>query len=106
MKGLILVALASLILLPACNPISRQAKEDLAKPVNCDTAEQDIAMLKREEASVAERFVVGATSVTPAGAAIGILTLTEDEKLEVAIGVYNSKLKEKIREIQTTCGIE
>ena len=64
MRELIVLTLASLVLLPACNPISRQAKEDLAKPVDCFTAEQDIAMLKREEASVAETFVVGATSGT------------------------------------------
>ena len=32
--------------------------------------------------------------------------MTEDEKLEVAIGIYDSKLKQKINEIKVTCGIE
>ena len=106
MRALILVVLASLILLPACRAIPKQAKEDLAKPVNCATAEQDIATLKSEQASVEARMLDGVTAVVPAGAVLSILTLQEKDKLEVATGIYNSKLKEKIREIQATCGIE
>ena len=45
------------------------------------------------------------TSVTPAGAALGILTMTEDDKLEVAVGEYNRKLDEKIAEIKRECGV-
>ena len=106
MRGLILVALCSLILLPACQTISKEAKIELAKPVDCDTAEQDIAILKREHASVAKMFINGVTAVTPAGAVLSILTLQEKDKLEVAIGVYNHRLSRKIEEIQDTCEIE
>jgi hypothetical protein len=105
-RGLILVALCSLILLPACRAIPKEAKIELAKPVECATAEQDIAILKKEHASVAKMFLDGVTAVTPAGAVIGILTLQEIDKLEVAIGVYNHRLTRKIKEIQDTCGIE
>ena len=48
----------------------------------------------------------GVTAVVPAGAVLSILTLQEKDKLEVVTGIYNSKLKDKIREIQATCGIE
>lgn len=48
----------------------------------------------------------GVTAAVPAGAVLSILILQEKDKLEVATGIYNSKLKEKIREIQATCGIE
>ena len=106
MRGLILVALCSLILLPACQTISKEAKIELAKPVECATAEQDIAILKREHASVAKMFINGVTAVTPAGAVLSILTLQEKDKLEVAIGVYNHRLSRKIEEIQDTCEIE
>ena len=43
--------------------------------------------------------------MTPAGAALGILTLTEDDKLEVAVGAYNNKIDSKIAEINGECGI-
>ena len=106
MRGLILVALASLILLPACQVIPEEAKIELAKPVDCNTAPQDIATLKSEKASVEKMFFDGVTAVAPAGAVLSLLTLQEKDKLEVAIGEYNHKLNRKIEEIQHTCGIE
>jgi len=94
------------ILVAACSSsISRQAKEDLARPINCDTAEEDIRTLESEKASVAKRSLQGITAVAPAGAVIGILTLTEKEKLEVASGVYNQKIDEKIAEIKRECKV-
>ena len=89
----------------ACSPISKQAKIELARPVDCATAQEDIRMLKSEKASIEKQFLNGVMAVTPAGAAIGILTLTEEDKLEVAIGEYNHKINRKIEEIQNTCGI-
>ncbi len=88
-----------------CTGKTAAGQRELKQPVNCATAESDIQILEKEKAGVAERLVVGATSVTPAGAAIGILTLTEDDKLEVAVGAYNRKLDAKIAEIKQTCGI-
>ncbi len=79
---------------------------DLARPINCDTAEEDIRTLENEKASVAERAKYGVTAVTPAGAALSILTMTEKEKLEVSSGVYNQKIDEKIAQIKRECGIE
>jgi hypothetical protein len=96
-----------LIFVAACAaPISQQAKDDIAKPVNCDTAREDIRTLEQEKASVAEMAKDGVTGLAPAGAVLGILTFTEKEKLEVASGVYNKKIDEKIAEIKRECGIE
>ena len=106
MRGLVFVTLCSLVLLPACRAIPKQAEEDLAKPVNCATAEQDIETLKSEQASVEKRMIEGVTAVVPAGAVLGILTLQEDDKIEVATGIYNNKLEDKIEEIKSTCGID
>ena len=95
------------IFVAACSaPISKQAKEDLAKSVDCSTAKEDIRTLENEKASVAKMAKDGVTSVVPVGAAIGILTFTEKEKLEVSTGVYNKKIDEKIAEIKRECGIE
>ncbi len=95
------------IFVAACaSPISQQAKDELAQPINCDTALEDIRTLENEKASVAERAKDGVTAVTPAGAALSILTMTEKEKLEVSSGVYNQKIDEKIAQIKRECGIE
>ncbi len=95
------------ILVAACSgPISQVAEDELAQPVNCATAREDIRILEQEKASVAEMAKSGVTGLAPAGAVLGILTLTEGEKLEVASGVYNKKIDEKIAEIKRECGIE
>ena len=56
--------------------------------------------------TVEKMFFDGVTAVAPAGAVLSILTLQEKDKLEVAVGEYNHKLKKKIEEIQETCGIQ
>jgi len=95
------------IFVAACSaPISKQAKEDLASPINCATAEEDIKILEQEKASAAKMAKEGVSGIAPVGAVLGILTLTEKEKLEVGSGVYNKKIEEKIAEIKRECGIE
>jgi len=70
-------------------PISRQAKDDLASPVDCSTAQSDIRILEQERASVVKQIENGVTAVAPIGAVIGILTMTEKDKLEVGTHYYN-----------------
>ena len=60
-------------------------------------------MLQSEKASVAKMIADGVTAVFPAGAVIGILTLTEGDKLKVACGEYNSAIDKKIAEIKAQC---
>lgn len=88
-----------------CTGKTAVGERELKAPVNCATGERDIKILQNEKDSVAERVAIGATSVTPAGAALGILTMTEDDKLEVAVGEYNEQLDAKIAEIKRECGL-
>jgi len=53
---------------------------------------------------VAQQILEGITSLTPAGAALGILTLTETTKWKVAVGEYNKMLDKRIAEIKAECG--
>ena len=101
-----MVLALGLVFALGCQAISKEAKIELAKPVNCDTAQEDIRLLRSEHASVAKQFAEGVTAVAPAGAVIGILTMQEKDKLEIAVGDYNHRLKRKIEEIQTVCGIK
>ena len=105
MRTLIVVLAAGALGLSACNPVSKTAREELAQPVNCRTAKGDIRILESEKAHVAEQVASGVTAAAPAGAVLGIVTGTEDDKLEVATGTYNRKIDEKIAEIKRVCGL-
>jgi hypothetical protein len=54
---------------------------------------------------VAGQILEGVTSLTPAGAALGILTLTETTKWKVAVGKYNKMLDKRMAEIKAECGL-
>ena len=95
-----------IFLVASCSPITKQAKEDLKAPVNCATAQEDIKTLESEKARVLKEIINGVTEITPYGAAIGLITFTEDEKLEVGTGTYNRRIDRKIAEIERECGLE
>ena len=88
-----------------CTGKTAAGQRELKQPVNCSTAQSDLRILEEEKIGVAERIAVGATAVAPAGAVLGIITMTEDDKLEVAVGEYNKKLDAKIAAIKSECGI-
>ena len=93
-------------LLVSCSSISKEAKTQLAKPVNCETANKDIATLGKEKASVARQAAAGVTSVMPIGAALALVTGDTKSRAKVATGSYNRQIDEKIAEIKKTCGLE
>lgn len=105
----ILIALVSLMvalgLASGCTGKSPEGQRALKQGVNCRTAAGDIRVLEAEKVHVAEQIVHGITAITPAGLVLGILTGTEDDKIEVAIGEYDRQLDAKIAEIKRTCGI-
>jgi hypothetical protein len=93
------------LLLASCSTISEQAKQELAQPVNCQTAQQDIATLESEKASVGKQVVAGAGSIVPTLAVTGILMGDYKNRVQVATGKYNDDIEAKITEIRRTCGI-
>jgi hypothetical protein len=105
MKKLLPILMVFLMALAACSPITKQAKQDLAKPVNCATAESDMKVLQSEKASVVKMIAEGVEAVVPVGAVIGILTLSEVDKLKIATDEYNRKIDKKIKEIKSQCGL-
>ena len=102
-RGILIVGVTFLMV--ACSPQSKEAKQELAQPVNCTTAEGDIRVLENEKAHVAKQVASGVTAVAPAGLVLGVVTGTEDDKLEVATGDYNDQIDKKIAEIKSTCGL-
>ena len=89
----------------ACSPISPQAQQELAKPVNCNTAAGDLRVLQSEKANVLTQIASGVTSLDPAAAVLSTVTGSEGAKLKVASGEYNRMIDQKIALIKQTCGI-
>lgn len=87
-------------------PISQQAKTDIAKPVNCATAEGDLRTLQSEKAHTLTQIRDGVTAISPSGIVTGVATGTEKDKAEVASGEYNKMIDQKIALIKSTCGIQ
>lgn len=107
----ILIALCLIAaFLPACGLKMQKQEEHIEaiqnNPVNCETAENDIKVLTDEKASVGEQIVAGATSIIPVSLVLGILTLTEDDKIEIAVGHYNKLIDIRIAKIKEDCGLE
>jgi hypothetical protein len=109
------LALGALLLVGACAPVSQEAKQDLAKPIDCGTATQDIATLQSEKASVLKRVEMGARYVVPVAAATDVLRSyhLDDETSEefyqdkesVLTGDYNAAIDRKIAHIKEVCGV-
>ena len=109
------VAIGALLLVGACAPVSEDAKEQMAKPIDCNTATEDIATLEGEKASVLKRVEVGARYIVPIAAAVDVLRSyhlddqTSEEfyqdKESVLTGDYNDAIDRKIADIKQTCGI-
>ncbi|NRA04127.1 MAG: hypothetical protein HRU00_16150 [Myxococcales bacterium] len=92
-------------LLVGCQAIPKEAKDQLSKPVECETSEQDIKALNAHRTSGGQRVVQGVTAVIPISAVIGILSGGEGDKIRVASGAHNQSIDEKIAEIRETCGL-
>jgi hypothetical protein len=107
MSRKILVAILGILLVSGCVFKQKKIMHTLENPapVNCATAEGDLRVLQSEKTHVAGQILEGITSLTPAGAAIGILTLTETTKWKVAVGEYNKMLDKRMAQINAECGL-
>jgi hypothetical protein len=94
----------------ACGPRAHKRKKIeqqlQQQPISCPTAEGDLRVLKSEKAHVAEQIAMGVTAIIPIGLVVGVVTLTEMEKIKISIGEYNKKIDQKIAEIKEQCDIE
>ena len=104
MKHWVFVFVA-LLLMSGCSPVSKEAKQDMAQPVNCATAPADLRALEAEKAHVGKQIASGVTAIVPVSLVVNVATGTEKEHFEVATGKYDDMIDEKMAEIKTTCGL-
>jgi hypothetical protein len=107
MNQRILAAALGTLLVSGCAIQQKEVMHTLENPapVNCATAEGDLRVLQSEKTHVAQQIVEGVASLTPAGAALGILTLTETTKWKVAVGEYNKMIDKRMAQIKAECGL-
>ena len=108
MKKLVTVSIALLILGGCSSPDTKQAQQDMAKPVNCATAEADIRSLNAEKAHTSQEIENGVSSIVPISAVANLVEGKgkEGESFKVGTGQYNKALDKKIAEIKKACGIK
>lgn len=95
-----------ILLFTSSGLLAQDAKKDVAKPINCATAEGDIRVLESEKTHAAEQTAKGVMAIAPAGMVVGVVTGTEKENLSVASGDYNKMIDEKIAAIKKQCKLE
>jgi hypothetical protein len=95
------------VFVAACAAQFQQQEQALQQPIqiNCVTAEGDIRVLQSEKAHVAQQIAMGVTAISPAGMVAGLITGTEQTKLQVATGDYNQMIDQRIADIKMTCGL-
>ena len=99
------ILIMGLGLISCAKPIPDRAKQELGRPVSCETADHDIEILEVEKASVAEQIAAGVGSVVPTTAVASILRRNTKDRMKVATGIYNREIDDKIKEIKQECGI-
>ena len=77
----------------------------LAQPVNCETAQEDIAALEAAMPSRGERAGSVLRTVTPVGAVSGVATGSYRDRAAVLTGRTKEELAARISEIRAACGI-
>ena len=82
------------------------AQANLAKTVDCSTAQADIETLNGEKARTSQEIEDGAGSIIPIGAVAHLFGGSEKESFEIGTGEYNKKLDAKIAEIKNQCNIK
>ncbi|MEO1309602.1 MAG: hypothetical protein AAFV51_01375 [Pseudomonadota bacterium] len=106
MKKICGMTIASTLAVCACSTIPEETQAALDKPVNCETAEEDIAVL--EDALPGGRAKARAVirSVTPAGLVMGAVSRDLRDRAKVVSGTLEADLYNKMADIYEECDLE
>ena len=83
-----------------------KVEESFAQPINCQSAQADIAALEADKASKAAQAAEGMKFALPTTIVMGAITGTGGAEYEVGTGEYNRKIDERIGNIKSTCKLD
>jgi hypothetical protein len=93
-------------LLAGCATASHEERATLlAEPIDCATAPADLAALEAAMPSRGERAKSALQTVTPIGAAAGVVTGSYKDRAAVLTGRTESELNARIEAIKAECAI-
>ena len=78
----------------------------VTKPINCDTADKDIAALLEERSSVGEKLANGISLLSPTSALINLLSGEFTSRRSIATGKLDDILHMRIDDIEKACDYE
>lgn len=100
------IIMGIMLMMAGCSSVSKETKQDLAKPIDCSTAEGDIRVLISEKENVGREIAAGVSSIVPIGLVLNTVTGNEKTNVQVATGEYNTMIDKKIGEIKQECNIK
>jgi hypothetical protein len=105
---LALIACGLVIAATAAGCASKYAKveESFAQPINCQSAQVDIAVLEDDKASKATQAAEGMKFALPTTIVMGAIMGTAGAEYEVGTGEYNRKIDERSANSKETCKLE
>ncbi len=74
-------------------------------PINCATAEGDLRAIASEKKHAQDQQLESVAAITPAGALLGLVTGTENKRLQMLSGDYVKELDQRAADIKATCGL-
>jgi len=75
-------------------------------PVNCSTAEGDLRAIAAEKKHAEDQQAESVVAITPAGALLGLISGTEQKRLQMLSGDYVKKLDDRAAEIKAQCNVK
>lgn len=79
------------------------AEVQINQQINCTTAKEDIASLKMEKSSTAEKLANGIASILPTSIIFNLLTGEFTSRKAIATGEFDQMLYMKIDDIEQKC---
>lgn len=80
-----------------------QLQAHLISPVDCLTADSEIASLQEEKASSGEKFLNGLASLLPSSALLNLVTGEFSSRVSIASGKFNKRVETRIQDIHDSC---
>ena len=104
MPNRIVAALLAVGALAGCAQTTQSERADLLdRPIDCETANIDIAALKAAIPGAGERAAAGVRLVVPVSRISGRVTGQLDDRREIASGRTEEDLRARIAEIEAAC---
>lgn len=103
MSRQLLIPLAAALLAGCASTTQTERADMLDRPIDCATAEIDIAALKQAIPGTKERMVAGVRLVVPVARIAGRVTGDLDARREIASGRTEENLRARITEIEAAC---